>query len=165
VKQALKIISGGQTGVDRAALDAALDAGVACGGWCPADRSAEDGIISDHYPLQPLPDGGVNDERTRRNVADSDGTVIFTFGQPAGGTETTRRTAVELNKPLLVIDTQITEPHAAVTEMRAFLRQHQGIHTLNIAGPRASEQPAIGAFVYRCVKALLKAPASQPPPS
>jgi len=156
VKQTIKIISGGQTGVDRAALDAALDAGVACGGWCPADRTAEDGVIPDHYPLQPLPGGGNND-RTRRNVADSDGTVIFSFGTPAGGTETTRSAAGELNKPLLFIDTQTTEPHAAVRQMRAFLRQHE-IHTLNIAGPRAGEQPAIGAFVYRCVKALLMSP-------
>jgi hypothetical protein len=154
VKRRIKIISGGQTGVDRAALDAALDTGVASGGWCPADRMAEDGVIPDHYPLQPLPGGG-NDERTRRNVADSDGTVIFTFGQPAGGTETTRLAALESNKPLLVIDTRTTEPHAAVQQMQAFLERHD-IQTLNIAGPRASEQPAIGAFVYRCMKALLK---------
>jgi len=155
VKRELKIISGGQTGVDRAALDAALDAGVACGGWCPADRMAEDGVIPDHYPLQPLPGAG-NDDRTRRNVQDSHGTVIFTFGELTGGTETTRRAAVELNKPLLVIDTQTTEPHAAVRQVRAFLERHDELHTLNIAGPRASEQPAIAAFVYRCVEALLK---------
>ena len=159
MKRKLKIISGGQTGVDRAALNAALDAGVPCGGWCPADRMAEDGVIPDHYPLQPLPGGG-NDDRTRRNVQDSDGTVIFTFGEPTGGADATRRAAVELNKPLLVIDTRTTEPHAAVQQIRLFLEPHADLHTLNIAGPRASEQPAIGAFVYRCMKALLKSPPS-----
>jgi hypothetical protein len=154
VKGDLKIISGGQTGADRAALDAAMDAGVAVGGWCPADRMAEDGGIPDRYPLQPLPGGGY-DERTRRNVADSDGTVIFTFGHPTGGTEMTRRAAVELGKPLLIIDTEMTEPHVAVQQMREFLRG-DAIRALNIAGPRASEQPAVGAFVYRCVAAVLK---------
>jgi Circularly permutated YpsA SLOG family len=151
----IKIISGGQSGVDRAALDAAMDTGVAVGGWCPADRMAEDGVIPGRYPLKPMPGGGY-DERTRRNVADSDGTVIFTFGPPTGGTETTRRAAVELGKPLLIIDTETTEPHVAVQRMRDFLRRGGEIRTLNIAGPRASEQPAIGAFVYRCVAAALR---------
>lgn len=157
----IKIISGGQSGADRAALDAALDAGVPCGGWCPADRSAEDGVIPAQYPLTPLPGGG-NDERTRRNVADSDGTVIFTFGKPAGGTETTRQAVAEMNKPLLVIDTETTEPHAAIEQMRAFARRHE-IRTLNVAGPQASEQPAIGAYVYRCVRAMLASPPPPPP--
>lgn len=71
-----KIISGGQTGADRGALDAALEARVPCGGWCPADRSAEDGSIPDRYPLTPLPVGGYR-ARTLKNVEDSDGTVIF----------------------------------------------------------------------------------------
>ena len=154
MKGELKIISGGQTGADRAALDAALDKGAACGGWCPADRSAEDGVIPDHYPLQTLPEGGY-DERTRRNVADSDGTVIFSFGEPFGGTETTRRACVELNKPLLIIDAAGDPPSAAL-KVREFVDYH-GIRTLNVAGPRASEQPAVGAFVYRCVAALLAA--------
>jgi hypothetical protein len=148
----IKIISGGQTGADRAALDAAIDSGTPCGGWCPADRTAEDGIIAAQYPIQPLPGGGY-DERTRRNVADSDGTVIFCFGEPFGGTETTRQACVEMSKPLLLIDAW-TFPDLAVEQVREFVRRH-GIRTLNVAGPRASEQPAIGAFVYRCVAALL----------
>jgi hypothetical protein len=149
----IAIVSGGQTGADRAALDAALDAGAACGGWCPADRSAEDGTIADRYPLRPLPGGG-NDERTRQNVRDSDGTVIFCFGEPTGGTETTRRACVEMNKPLLVIDAS-GDPATAARSVKEFVEAN-GIRTLNVAGPRASEEPAIGAFVYRCIRALLR---------
>jgi hypothetical protein len=70
----IKIISGGQTGVDRGALDAALAVKFPCGGWCPADRRAEDGSIPGRYPLTPLPGGGYR-ERTRQNVIDSDGTA------------------------------------------------------------------------------------------
>jgi hypothetical protein len=153
----LKIVSGGQTGADRAALDAALDAGVACGGWCPADRSAEDGIIPDRYPLQPLPGGG-NDERTRHNVRDSDGTAIFCFGEPTGGTETTRRACAEMNKPLLMIDAA-GDPASAARDVRGFVDANN-IRVLNVAGPRASEEPAIGAFVHRCIRALLREIAS-----
>ncbi|CAG1012336.1 hypothetical protein BURK2_04495 [Burkholderiales bacterium] len=75
----LKIISGGQTGVDRAALDAAIKCGAPCGGWCPDGRLAEDGPIPGRYPLQELKGGG-HLERTRQNVADSAGTAIFHFG-------------------------------------------------------------------------------------
>ena len=153
----LKIVSGGQTGADRAALDAALDARVACGGWCPADRSAEDGVIPTRYPVQPLPGGG-NDQRTRQNVRDSDATVIFCFGEPTGGTETTRRACLEMNKPLLVVDAA-GDPASAARRVREFIDAHE-IRVLNVAGPRASEEPAIGAFVYRCVRALLRQTAS-----
>lgn len=149
----ISIVSGGQTGADRAALDAALDAGVACGGWCPADRSAEDGVIPERYPLRPLPRGG-NDDRTRQNVRDSDGTVIFCFGEPTGGTETTRQACIEMNKPLLMIDAA-GAPQTAVWQLNEFVGAN-GIRVLNVAGPRASEEPAIGAFVYRCIRALLR---------
>ena len=84
------IVSGGQTGVDRAALDAALAMGVEAGGWCPEGRTAEDGIIPDRYPVIGLPGAGYP-ERTRQNVIDSDGTLIIYFGFPAGGTELTNQ--------------------------------------------------------------------------
>ena len=84
----MKIISGGQTGVDRAALDAALSLGVPTGGWCPEGRLDECGIIPPHYPLQELPGGGYM-ERTARNVSDADGTAIFHPGSLQGGTKAT----------------------------------------------------------------------------
>ena len=80
-----KIVSGGQTGVDRGALDAALAAEFPCGGWCPADRSAEDGPIPARYPLIPLARGGYR-ERTRQNVVEGDGTAILFHGVLGGGT-------------------------------------------------------------------------------
>jgi hypothetical protein len=98
----VKIVSGGQTGADRAALDFALEAQILCGGWCAEDRVAEDGVIPGQYPVVPLP-GADNAARTRQNVLDSDATVIF-FAQMQAGTELTRQAAVEARKPLLLID-------------------------------------------------------------
>ena len=84
-----KIVSGGQTGVDRAALDAALSLAFPCGGWVTWDRMAEDGVISDRYPLIALPKGGYR-QRTRLNVSDSDGTAILYNESLKGGTRLTR---------------------------------------------------------------------------
>jgi hypothetical protein len=99
----LKIISGGQTGVDCGALDAALAFEVECGGWCPAGRLAEDGTIPKRYPVMELPNSGYA-ERTARNVADSDGTLIISKGEPVGGTRETVDRCMEMGKPCLVID-------------------------------------------------------------
>jgi hypothetical protein len=148
----IKIVSGGQTGADRAALDAASDAGVPCGGWCPAGRSAEDGVIPQRYPLTPLTKGGYA-ERTRQNVQDSDGTVIIAFGHPLkGGTETTRLAALELGRPILIVDASSEKEASA--KIAQFVRSHD-IHILNVAGPRASEEPAIGAYVYDAIRGAL----------
>src|SRR5207245_7544240 len=99
----LKVISGGQTGVDRGALDAALAFEVECGGWCPAGRLAEDGTIPKRYPVMELANAGYA-ERTARNVADSDGTLIISKGEPIGGTRETIDRCVEMRKPYLIID-------------------------------------------------------------
>jgi hypothetical protein len=84
-KQGFKIISGGQTGVDRAALDAALALNIPCGGWCPKGRKAEDGPIPERYPLQETSSADYR-VRTEKNVTDSDGTLILTRGPVTGGT-------------------------------------------------------------------------------
>ncbi len=138
----LTIISGGQTGVDRGALDAALACGAPCGGWCPAGRRAEDGRIPDRYPLRETPSAD-SAERTRWNVRDSDGTLILGFGQISGGTALTRDLCAALGRPCLVIDLDRTPPEDAAAAIRRFAAAH-AIRRLNVAGPRASE--AAGAY-------------------
>ncbi len=148
------IVSGGQTGVDRAALDAALAAGIPCGGWCPGGRMAEDGPIPEHYPLTEIPGSGYI-ERTRANVADSDGTVILHGDVLEGGTLQTLRFCEELGKPSLVIARGETDEAGAAAAIAGFVARH-GIRRLNIAGPRASKQAQIYGWA-RAVMALFLA--------
>ena len=96
------IVSGGQTGVDRAALDWALSRGLAIAGWCPSGRKAEDGCLDPQYLLKETPSSGYT-QRTRWNVRDSDGTLILVRGKLEGGTALTARIAEELGRPLLII--------------------------------------------------------------
>jgi hypothetical protein len=134
-----KIISGGQTGVDRAALDAALEMGLPCGGWCPQGRKAEDGRIPDRYPLQEAssPDYPV---RTRLNVEDSDGTLVITNGSPRRGTALTLKLAKKLGKPFLLVDlARSVDPN----EVREWVQKNH-IQILNVAGPREGE--SVGIF-------------------
>lgn len=155
----IKIVSGGQTGADRAALDAALAAEVACGGWCPQGRLAENGILPPQYPLTELRNAGYT-ERTRQNVIDSDGTLIVSFGPPDEGTALTLRCCQAAQKPTLFIDASGMSIETGVKELIAFVGWHR-IHTLNVAGPRASKQPGIYQFVLELVGnflASLKAP-------
>src|SRR5207253_3037020 len=98
-----RIVSGGQTGVDRAALDVALELGLPCGGWCPRGRRAEDGAIDERYPLTETPWWGYP-QRTEWNIRDADGTLILTRGRPDRGTALTARLARQMNKPCLVVD-------------------------------------------------------------
>ena len=156
----MKILSGGQTGVDRGALDAALAAGVECGGSCPAGRLAEDGRIPERYPLIELPDGGYA-ERTERNVAESDGTLIVTFGEPQGGTRATIDFCMLHQKPYLVMDASIIPVVEATSVAGSFVGEHH-IRTLNVAGPRASEAPQAYDYAFRLISALLRdGPAGQ----
>src|SRR5262249_24171284 len=143
----MKIISGGQTGIDRAALDAALSLGVECGGWCPAKRWAEDGTIPERYPLSEILDG-TTDERTARNVRDADGTVIFHSALPLqGGTRTTAECSAQLTKPLLLLDAGRMAVGEAAGELLRFVRQNS-IEILNVAGPRASQWPGGYQFAF-----------------
>jgi hypothetical protein len=148
----LRIVSGGQTGVDRGALDGALEGGLECGGWCPAGRRAEDGPIPQRYPLRELPATDYA-QRTRRNVQDSDGTVVITFGDLSGGTALTARCAHALQRPLLVIDGRSKNPQQALAELLEFIRTHR-LRALNFAGPRASGAPDGAAFTRELVLAL-----------
>ncbi len=133
-----KIISGGQTGVDRAALDVALARGISLGGWCPRGRLAEDGRIPDRYPLTETPNRRYR-ERTEWNVRDSDATLILATGKLKGGTRLTKHFAEQCGKPVCRVDFADPPSPAWLWEQ---LLTHQ-IQSLNIAGPRESTEPGI----------------------
>ncbi|VAW18959.1 FIG00495883: hypothetical protein [hydrothermal vent metagenome] len=132
-----KIISGGQTGVDRGALDAAFEAGFACGGWCPEGRMAEDGPIDNKYPLKAVP-GGNYSGRTKMNVRDSDATLIIYHKELTGGTLLTRNYAQKINKPLFLYEIDSSSATASIDEVTDWVK-HNNVIILNVAGPRQSE--------------------------
>lgn len=136
----MRIISGGQTGVDRGALDAAIEAGAPHGGSCPRGRLAEDGRIPDRYCLAELPSPEYR-VRTERNVLDADATLIFCRGALSGGTELTLRLAERHGRPWLVIDLAAQPSPETV---RRWLGE-QAVEVLNVAGPRESQSPGIQA--------------------
>jgi len=141
----LKIISGGQTGADRAALRWAEAFGVPSGGWCPKGRRAEDGIIPKKFPLRETPHAGWA-ERTMRNVRDSDATVIFSLQKRLkGGTLLTWKLARRMKKPLLHLPAM--PPAKAALILDQFLRRNQ-VRILNVAGPRKSQEPSVGRYVF-----------------
>ena len=146
------IVSGGQTGVDRAALDVALQHHIPCGGWCPKGRCAEDGTIPDYYPLSETTSSEYA-ERTEWNVRDSDGTLVLTWGPPTWGTAYTIELAQCYRRPYYVVDL-IDEPSATVINVQSWLRQYD-IHKLNVAGPRASKTPGIYNLAYQYLESLL----------
>ena len=147
----MKIISGGQTGVDRAALDVALELQIPCGGWCPQGRRAEDGPIPEHYPLQETPWDGYP-QRTEWNVRDSDGTLIITTKEPDRGTKLTVELAEQKKKPHLVVN-PLNEEDLELT--RQWLKRHE-IETLNVAGPRESSTPGIYEQACKFLRELLQ---------
>jgi hypothetical protein len=154
MKQQFKIISGGRTGVDRAALEWAMANGIPHGGWCPKGRKAEDGVIPPRFHLKET--GSENySMRTRRNIRDSGGTVIFSGGlELEGGTKKTAEFAKDIGKPLLHLVSSLGVAEAA-TRLVAFVKEH-GIVVLNVAGPRASKEPDTGNFVQAVLSQVLK---------
>ena len=147
----LQIVSGGQTGVDRAALDVGLAVGLAVGGGCPQGRRAEDGMIPARYPLTEIPERNYP-ARTRRNVEDADGTLILNRGALDGGTALTVAHARQIGKPCLIVT--LEEGIEPVT-FRDWLDRNR-IEVLNVAGPRESERPGVYAMAARGLEALLR---------
>jgi len=143
------IVSGGQTGADRGALDFAIAHGFTHGGWAPQGREAEDGKIALKYQLVELDHGGYR-QRTRRNVLDSDGTLIVNCGELDGGTLATQVFAQRLKKPCLVVQLDLGVTANVVVQVLEWVRQYE-IKTLNVAGPRESKRPGI----YRLTRELL----------
>ena len=146
----LWIVTGGQTGVDRAALDTALSLFLPVRGWCPRGRLAEDGTIPSVYPLQETTstDYAV---RTEWNVRDSDGTIILAYEPLAGGTKLTADLAHKYNRPILVLDAL----SFSKDDIDRFHRwtQENHIRILNVAGPRESAKPGV---IYKRAQDILK---------
>jgi hypothetical protein len=144
-----RVCSGGQTGVDRAALDAALAVGVPIGGWCPRGGWSEDGAdLLERYPQ--LRETGSADpaERTAWNVRDSDVALVLTRSDASSpGTDLALRTARELERPFRVVH---LDGSRATEEVWSFLRDVDGV--LSVGGPRESQAPGI----YAQARALLE---------
>jgi hypothetical protein len=168
----VKIVSGGQTGVDRAALDVALKHRIECGGWCPAGRLDEFGRIPDRYPVQELEEGNkegrspdrpgwletaapwerrdIFAKRTHANVRDSDGTLIIYPGRLSGGTGQTVRFCTELRRPPQLINASKFSAEDGAKLIFDFVRKHK-IDVLNVAGPRQSEWAGGYDYAFRAL--------------
>lgn len=153
-----KIVSGGQTGVDRGALDAALESKFPCGGWCPEGRRAEDRAIPERYPVEELPGGGYR-ERTERNVTDSDGTLVLYLRELSGGTRETVRFCAAHGKPVLSLDAGANTAEQAARQAQAFIARH-GIAVLNVAGPRESGWAGAREYAARVIAEVIARRAS-----
>jgi len=148
----VEIVSGGQTGVDRAALDTALALGLPCGGWCPRGRRAEDGPLPARYPVRETPSGSYP-QRTEWNVRDSDGTLVLHRGRLRGGTALTVRLARAQGRPALAVDLAAAP---SAREVREWISRER-IRKLNVAGPRESEHPGIHAQAAKFLREVLGA--------
>ena len=145
----MKIISGGQTGADRAALDAAIALDMPHGGWAPKGRKTEDGPLSRRYALHELPSPRYRD-RTEKNIVAADATLLFSFGPLSGGSALTEALAIRHNRPCLHIDFELIDGPKAAIMVEEWLQELRP-EVLNIAGTRASSEPRI----YQAVYALL----------
>ena len=150
-----RLISGGQTGVDRGALEAALNRRFPCGGSCPKGRRAEDGPIPPRYPLTEL-DSTNYLVRTRRNVADADATLVLAPGALTGGTRATEKYARQTGKPCLVVDPGTAPTGEPLRRILNWLAR-EDVRVLNVAGPRESSCPGIAATAEAFIGDLLDA--------
>ncbi|QQS39966.1 MAG: putative molybdenum carrier protein [Acidobacteriota bacterium] len=137
-----KVVSGGQTGADRAGLDAAVELGLETGGWIPKGRLAEDGLVPRSYSTLKETDSANYPERTELNVRDSDCTVIVSRGKLTGGSLLTFEIAKQYGKPAIHIDLRSESPEKAALRLRDWLERN-GCRVLNVAGPRASSDREI----------------------
>lgn len=147
-----KIISGGQTGADRAGLDVAIELALPYGGWIPKGRRAEDGRVPVKYDLEEMLTFSYP-ARTNKNIEESDGTVVFSRGRLTGGSAMTMRAALKFTKPALYIDLDIYEGFTveAAAIICCWIIEYR-INVLNVAGSRTSKDP----FVYQQTKDILK---------
>jgi hypothetical protein len=152
-----RIVSGGQTGADRAALDVALECGLELGGWVPRGRLAEDGAIPDRYTGLVETRSADPAVRTARNARDSDATLILSHGALVGGSRLAFEEAGAAHKPVLHLDLHSLCRGAAVARLRAWLAEVEP-RCLNVAGPRASEDPAIHAATRAVLGQALRRP-------
>ena len=151
-----RIVSGGQTGADRAALDVARELGITTGGWVPRGRRAEDGPIPARYLGLVETESDDYADRTDRNVRDADATLVLCFGPPTGGTALTVRRARSRGRPLLVLDLEATSAASAAAALRAWLAAERPA-VLNVAGPRLSSEPRIAEATAALLRAALGA--------
>ena len=136
-----RIVSGGQTGADRAGLDAAIELDIPHGGWIPKGRKTEDGGLPEKYRLKEMPTGSY-EARTEQNVIDSEGTLIVSHGMLNGGSAKTRRFAKKHKRPWMHVDLEKTGIFKAAMDVRNWVEENH-IRILNIAGPRGSKDPEI----------------------
>ncbi len=136
-----KIMSGGQTGADRAALDFAIKHNILHGGWVPKGRKAEDGPLPERYQLKEMPTADYP-KRTEQNVRDSDGTVIISRGGLTGGSAFTMKMAMKHSRACLHLDTDELSVEQAARRLQSWIEENK-IEVLNVAGPRQSKDPTI----------------------
>ncbi len=149
-----RIISGGQTGSDRAALDVAIDLGIEHGGWCPAGRKASDGVIPERYVLQETEED-TYPPRTEKNVLEADATVIFFRGpEMSRGCALTKRLCVKHCRPYCPIDVAVTDTKAAACAIRHLIGEF-GVTVLNVAGSRENKSPGIYFLTYEAIELAL----------
>ena len=147
-----KIISGGQTGADRAALDVAIKLGIPHSGWIPKGRKTEDGPLPERYNLQEMPTASYS-KRTEKNVLESDGTLILTHDKLSGGSKLTKTYADKHGRPCLHINLIETMAYKALPEIVDWISDNR-IKVLNVAGPKASEEPSIYEATYNVLNAV-----------